>query len=101
VRKAWTFLIGLLAQAADLAFGDAAHAKCFDQIVDRSGGDALDVSLLDDHRERLLRQVPRFGKAREIAAGPQLGDAQFHSAGAGLPGAVAVAIARRSALFSP
>ena len=47
-------LVDLLAQPADLALGDAAHAHGLDQIVDRAGRDALDVGLLDHRGERLL-----------------------------------------------
>jgi hypothetical protein len=35
------FLIHLLAQPADLAFGDGGHAHRFDQIVDRTGRERL------------------------------------------------------------
>jgi hypothetical protein len=57
LRHLWTQLIGdrppLLAgslgvvlEPADLAFGDAGHAHRFDQIVDRTGRDAMHVGLL-------------------------------------------------------
>jgi len=36
-------LVDLLAQAADLALGDAGHAQRLDQLVDRAGRDALHV----------------------------------------------------------
>jgi hypothetical protein len=35
--------VDLFARARDLAPGDAAHAHRLDQVVDRAGGDALDV----------------------------------------------------------
>jgi hypothetical protein len=76
-------LVDLLAQAAHLALGEAGHAKCLDQIIDRAGGDTLDVDLLDHGCERLLSDAARLEKAREVGAGAQLRDAQFDRAGAG------------------
>ena len=86
-------LVDLLAQPADLALGDAAHAHGLDQVVDRAGRDALDVGLLDHRGQRLLGHPARLQEAREVAALAQLGDAQLHRAGPGLPVAVAVAVA--------
>ena len=79
-------LVDLLAQPADLALGDAAHAHRLDQIVDRAGRDALDVGLLDHRGQRLLGHAPRLQEAGEVAALAQLGDAQLDRPGARLPG---------------
>ena len=86
-------LVDLLAQPADLALGDAAHAHRLDQIVDRAGRDALDVGFLDHRGQRLLGHAARLQEAREVAALAQLGDAQLDRAGARLPDPVAVAVA--------
>jgi hypothetical protein len=47
-------LIDLLAKPRDLALGDAAHPHCFDEIVDRSSRDAVDIGLLHHGSQRLL-----------------------------------------------
>src|SRR5438045_1713138 len=86
-------LVDLAAQSRDLAFGDAVHPHGPYQIVDRAGRDALDISFLDHGGQRLLGQPARFEKGREIAAAPQLGDAQFDVTRTGLPVTVPAAIA--------
>ena len=53
----------------------------------------MHVGLLDDGGQRLLGEAARLQKAGEVAALPQLGDAQLDAARAGLPGPVAVAVA--------
>ena len=93
VEEGLHLAVDLLAQPADLALGDAAHPHRLDQLVDRAGRDALDVGFLDHRGERLLGHPPRLQEAREVAALAQLGDAQLDRAGAGLPVAVAVAVA--------
>jgi hypothetical protein len=86
-------LVDLAAQARDLALGDAFHPHGPHQVVDRAGRDALDVGFLDHGGQRLLGQAARFEEAREVAAAPELRDAQLDRARAGLPIAVAVAVA--------
>ena len=86
-------LVDLLAQPADLALGDAAHAQRLDQVVDRARRDALDVGFLDHRGQRLLGHPARLQEAREVAALAQLRDAQLDRAGPRLPVAVAVAVA--------
>jgi hypothetical protein len=93
VQERLHLLVDLLAQPADLALGDAAHAHGLDQVVDRAGGDAVHISLLHHGGERLLGQPARLQEGREVAAFAQLGDAQLHRAGARLPQPVAVAVA--------
>src|SRR5215204_5058962 len=66
--------------------------RLFDQLVDRSGRDALDVGLLDHRGERLFGHPPRLQEPGEVAALAQLGDAQLDHAGARLPDAVAIAV---------
>jgi hypothetical protein len=91
-------LIDLLAKPRDLALGDAAHPHRLNEIVDRTGGDALHVSLLHHRGERLLGHSARLPEAGEVAAPAQLGDAQFDRPGAGLPIPLAVAVALDKAL---
>ena len=95
VNRISDLLVELLAEPADLALGDAVHPHGLNQIVDRAGRDALDIGLLHDRGERLLRHPARLEEAREIAALAQLGNAQLHRSGARLPIAVAVAVALR------
>src|SRR5262249_58382366 len=78
-------VVDLFAQAADLALGNAAHAHGLDQLVDRAGRDALDVSFLDHRRQSLLSHTPGLKEAGEVAAAAQLGNAQLHRPRAGLP----------------
>src|SRR5205823_6952795 len=59
----------------------------------RTGRDALDIGFLDHRGQRLLGQTARFEEGREVAAAPQLRDAQLDRSRAGLPVAVAVAVA--------
>jgi hypothetical protein len=53
----------------------------------------MHVGLLHHWGHGLLSQPARFQEGREVAAFPELGDAQPHRAGARLPGTVAVAVA--------
>src|SRR3954452_9976219 len=53
-------LVDLLDKATDLALGDAGGAHRADQVIDRAGGDAMDVGLLDDRGQGLLRRTPRL-----------------------------------------
>jgi hypothetical protein len=85
--------VDLLAQPADLALGDARPAHGLNEIIDRPGGDTLDVGLLDHRRERLLGHPAWLQEAREVAPRPQLRDAQFDRAGPRLPIPVAVPVA--------
>src|SRR5438045_9529248 len=53
----------------------------------------MHVGFLNDGGQRLLGHAPRFKKAREIAAFAKLRNAQLDSTRAGLPVAVAEAVA--------
>ena len=86
-------LVDLGAQPRDLALGDPAHPHRLHQLVDRAGGDALDVGLLDHRGERLLGRPTRLEEPGEVAALSELRDLQVDRAGAGLPEPVAVAVA--------
>src|SRR3569832_1859911 len=85
--------VDLLAEPADLALGDAAHAHGLDEIVDRPRQNAIDVSFLDNRAQGLLNQPPRLQEGREIAAFPELGDTQLNRPGAGFPQPIAVTVA--------
>src|SRR6201996_7040990 len=91
-------VVDLRAQPADLAFGDAAHPHRLDQIVDRAGRNTLHIGFLDHRGERLLGHPPRLQEAGEVRALAQLGNTQLDRAGAGLPIAVAIAVALHQAL---
>jgi hypothetical protein len=91
-------LVDLAAQARHLALADAVHAERLHQVIDRAGGDALDVGFLDDRSQRLLGHPARFQEAGEVAAMAQLGNAQLDGAGAGAPVSVAVAVTLVGAL---
>ena len=93
VEEGLHLAVDLLAQPRHLALGDAAHPHRLDQVVDRAGRDALDVGLLDHRGQRLLGHPPRLQEAGEVAALPQLRDAQLDRAGARLPVALAIAVA--------
>ena len=83
-QEGFDLLIDLIAQPADLALGDAAHAHGFDQIVDQTGRYLVHVGFLYHRRERLLGQAARLQEGWGVAALPQLGDSTvpacvFHS----------------------
>jgi hypothetical protein len=93
IEKGRDLVVDFSAQPADLAFRNAGHAHCFDQIIDRARRYSLNVGLLDHRGERLLGHAARFQKGREITALAQLRDAQLDGSGAGLPNPVAIAVA--------
>jgi site-specific DNA recombinase len=98
VEEGLDLVVEFPAQTADLRLGDPRHAHRLDQVIDRAGGDALDVGFLDHRGQRLFRHPAGFEEAREVTALAQLGDAQFDGSGAGFPGAIAIAIALRETL---
>ena len=53
----------------------------------------MDIGFLNDGRQSFLRHAARLQKAREIAACPQPGNAQFDRSGPRLPITVAIAVA--------
>ena len=86
-------LVDLGAQPADLALRDPGHPDCLDQLVDRTGRDALDIYPLDDGGEGLLGRSARLEERREVAGGAQLRDLDVDRAGAALSEAFPVAVA--------
>ena len=93
VEEGMHFLVELFTQPADLALRDAIHAQRLDQIIDRPRRDAVHIGFLDHCGQRPLGHPARFEKAGKVAALAQFGDAQFDRAGAGLPVAIAIAVA--------
>ncbi len=87
------------AEAADGAPAHAGEAELGHEAVDLARTDAVDVGLLDDGHERLLRAAARLEEAGEVAAGAQPRDGELDLAGARLPGALAVAVSVRRALW--
>ena len=85
--------VQLHADARHLAAGDAVATQGLDQVIHPPSGDALHIGLLDDGRQGFLPAPPRFQQAGEVVALPHLGNVQLHGADAGIPGAVAVAVA--------
>jgi hypothetical protein len=69
-----------------------------DQVVHRPGRDTLNISLLDNRRQRLLGEPPRLQKAREIRALAQLRNAQLDRPGARFPHPIAVPVALRQTI---
>ncbi len=86
-------LIYLATEPRHLALADPLHAHRLDQVIDGAGGDALDVGLLDDSRQGLLRHATRLEEGRKVAAAAQLGNAQLDGACPGFPISLAVAVA--------
>ncbi len=61
-------LVDLGAQARDLALGDAAHAYCLHQVIDRARRDALHVGILN-HRGEHLASSRCYTTSRDTARG--------------------------------
>src|SRR3954469_1679043 len=91
-------LIDLLAELRHGGLRDARQAHGLHEIVDAPGRDAGDPRLLDHRHQRLLGRLPRLQEAREVAAGPQLGDLEIERAQARIERALAVAIPVGAAL---
>jgi hypothetical protein len=81
-----------------MALGNPAHPHCLHQIIDRAGGDALDVGFLDDRGQCLLAHPARLEETREVTALADFRDAQFNRSGAGVPLAPTVAVAVSEAI---
>jgi hypothetical protein len=91
-------LVDLGAEPGHPAFADALHAHRADEVVHRARRDAMDVSLLDHRRQRLLRGAARLQERREVRAAPEPRDAQLHGARPGLPVPIPVAVALHQAV---
>ena len=92
-RKAFTLPSITSHSRQTLLFDRPLVPMSLDQVVDRARRDALDISLLDHHRQCLLGHATRLEEAREAAPLPERRDAQLDGAGQRLPVPVAVAVA--------
>ena len=68
------------------------------QVVDRTGGDTLDVGFLNDCGKRLLAHPPRLEEAGKVAALADFRYAQRNRARAGIPLARTVSVAMGQAI---
>jgi hypothetical protein len=75
------------------------EAEVSDQLVDAAGRDAAHVRLLDHRQERLLRAPARLKERREVAALPELRDAQLELPGASVPPPRPIAVAPGGAVL--
>ena len=91
-------VVDVLAQLADRALADAGQPHRLHQVVDAPGRDAADPGLLDHRHQGLLRRLSRLEERREVAALPQLRDAQLQAAQPRVERPVAVAVAVGRAL---
>jgi hypothetical protein len=69
-----------------------------DELIDAPRADAGDPGFLDDADQRLLGRLARLEEAREVGAGPQLGDLQVERAEPRIERPVAIAVAPCAAL---
>ena len=67
VKEGLHLAVDVFAQAADLAFGETRHAHGLDRILERPGGTALNISLLEDRRQCLGQPTP--WPARRLGSG--------------------------------
>src|SRR6202022_338479 len=70
-------LVDVLAELGNLRLADPRQPPRLHQITTPPGRHAADPRLLDHRDQRLLRALAGFEKRREIAALPQLRDAQL------------------------
>ena len=86
-------VVDVLAQLADRALADPGQPHRLHQVVHAPGRDAADPGLLDHRHQRLLRRLPGLEEGREVAALPQLRDAQLQAAEPRVQRPVAIAVA--------
>ena len=85
-------------QPADLALRDPTHTEGFDQFVDASRADSLDVRFLDDRHQRAFATPSRLEQGRVVPTVAHPRHTQFDAANACIPGPIAVAVALASAI---
>src|SRR4029077_11530578 len=93
VEESMDPLVDLLAHPENLRLANPRQPHRLHQIIAPPGRHAADPGLLDDCDQRLLRALAGFEKGREVAALPQLWDAQLQCSEPGVKSAVAVAVA--------
>lgn len=80
---------------------NAGHAHCFEEFVNRSRRDALNVCFLDNGNERFLSRSPRREETRKIAPVAVFWDSQINRAGSCLPSSFTISIAGVFTLAGP
>src|ERR1051326_4715948 len=90
--KALYLRVQCLAQPADLALRDAAHAKRLDQVVHAPRANAVDIRLLDHGNQRPLTAAAWLQHCRVIATVANTRDPQFDTANARVPAPVAIPV---------
>jgi len=99
VQRAPSERVDLLIQPAahvrDLVLGEPPEAHLLDQPIDLARAHAVDVRLLNDRDQRLLRAAARLKERRQIAPSPKARDLQLDLPNPGVPGALAIPIALR------
>src|SRR4051812_35696783 len=80
------------AQVPPKAASPARPAHRPHEVVHGAGRHTLDVSLLDDRGQRLLRRAPRLEEAGKVTPLAQLRDRHVNPPCPGLPGALAIAV---------
>src|ERR1051326_8024190 len=90
--KALYLRVQCLAQPADLALRDAAHAKRLDQVVHAPRANAVDIRLLDHGNQRPLTAAAWLQHCRVIATVANTRDPQFDTANARVPAPIAIPV---------
>src|ERR1051326_5845750 len=90
--KALYLRVQCLAQPADLALRDAAHAKRLDQVVHAPRSNAVDIPLFDHGNQRPLTAAAWLQHCRVIATVANTRDPQFDTANARVPTPVAIPV---------
>src|ERR1051326_2440169 len=90
--KALYLRVQCLAQPADLALRDAAHAKRLDQVVHAPRANAVDIRLLDHGNQRPLTAAAWLQHCRVIATVANTRDPQFDASNARVPAPIAIPV---------
>jgi hypothetical protein len=90
--KRGDLLIQATAQPRHLILAHPGQPEGLHQPVHLAGRDPVDIGLLDDRDQRLLRAAARRQEARKVRAVPQLGDGQLDRPDPGIPGPLPVAV---------
>src|SRR5438477_8710456 len=90
--KALYLCVQRLAQPADLAFGDAADAERFGQVVHTPGIDTVDVRLLNHCHQCTLTTAARLQQGRVVATITYTRHPQLNAPDASVPIPIAIAV---------
>ena len=86
-------IIQVLCDSRNLAFVDPAQTQGFNQVIDFTGADTLDVGLLNHGQQGMFAALAWFQQAGEVRPLPQFGYPQRNLAYSRFPQPCAVAIA--------